>query len=77
MECSRINKRRLLNAGTELSEKDATYFRSYMILALTLSNAGRAGVVANMELQEFEAARAQSNRWVTVVSTFLLLLLCS
>ena len=48
MECSRINKRRLLNAGTELSEKDATYFRSYMILALTLSNAGRAGVVANM-----------------------------
>ena len=65
-----------VNAGKVLSEKDSTYFRTYLMLALLLSNAGRAGVVANMEFQEFEAAKAVNNRWVIIVSTSLLLL-CS
>ncbi|XP_033631844.1 uncharacterized protein LOC117293594 [Asterias rubens] len=56
-----------VNAGKVLSEKDSTYFRTYLMLALLLSNAGRAGVVANMEFQEFEAAKAVNNRWVIIV----------
>ena len=57
--------------GRTLSTEDCHFYSVYCMLDLTLTNAGRSGIVSNATVDEFREVKQEKNKFVFTVSSSL------